>query len=214
MALPHSTNILVYPPRFQFRQAGAPCGGSSCCTDTCIQMIVDYYKDSHHSLRDIRRLAQAKTNFDERACTGINYIEVLNALKALGVGHYRVAFGANAMTVWNKVGVGPVIVGVWYGSYPTEKGHCNSNNARQGGKTDCGFNGTHAVLAVGKRHRKINGKWINYMLMRDPDHNSAARPEKPKYDIITRGQLNKAMIDLPRHSAFTNTYIVYPTKKK
>ena len=214
MALPHSINILKYPARYQFGQPNAPCGGSSCCTDTCIQMIVEYYKEEHHGLSLIRKRAQAKTNFDERPCTGINHIEVLNALASFGLGHYKVAFGADALTVWRKLSVGPVLVGVHYGSYPTRKGKCNSNNAEYAGKTDCGFNGAHAVLAVHKRNHTVNGKTHRDIFIRDPDHNSPARPEKPPYDIITRGQLNRAMKNLPRHTKFTNTYIIYPTKKK
>lgn len=214
MALPHSTNIFKYPARFQFGQSGAPCGGSSCCTDTCIQMIVDFYKEKHYSLAEIRRAAQRNTSFNESPCTGINHIEALNGLKNLGVGHYKVGFGADAGDVWRYLSTGPVLVGVWYGSYPNEHGRCGNPKAEIEGRTDCNFRGSHAVLAIEKRYHTVNGRTHRDIFVRDPDHNSPARPEKPDFDRITAAQLNIAMKNLPRYTRFSNTYIIYPTRKK
>jgi hypothetical protein len=67
VTLPHSTNIFNYPARFQFGQASAPCGGSSCCTDTCIQQIVEFYKEKTYSLQTIRNAAQRLTSFQRRS---------------------------------------------------------------------------------------------------------------------------------------------------
>lgn len=219
MALPHSTNIFKYPARFQFRQANAPCNGSSCCTDTCIQMIVEYYKEKSYSLAYIRKVAQAKTSFDERPCTGINHIEVLNALNAFGLSHYNVAFGIDQNFVYQKLKIGPVLVGVHYGSYPTKKGKCYKRGIRHAeisGKTDCGFNGSHAILAIGaRRHLNSSGVYQHMdIYTRDPDHNSPARPEKPPYDLIRASDLGLAMKNLPKYTAFSQTYCVYPTIAK
>lgn len=211
-----SNNILAYPARYQF-QSGAPCGGSSTCTDTCIQMIAEYYKDKTYSLAYIRKVAQAKTNFNEGSCTGINYLEVQNALIALGITHYRVGWDVNAAFVAQKVAVGPVIVGVWYGSYPRWKGHCGSRPlSESGGKTDCNFNGSHAVLAVGKVAHTVNkGHYIHTdIIARDPDHHSTGRSEHPPYDRYSLALLDAAMRALPRNSAFSRTYCIYPTKRK
>lgn len=220
MALPNSTRILDYPARFQFGQVGAPCGGSSCCTDTCIQMIVEYYKDKTYSLNEIRRRAQLGTNFNENPCTGINNIEVLNALNRLGVHHYKTAFGIDAKFVQDKARKGPVLVGVHYGSWPTKKtGNCHVRGIRKaelGGRTDCNFSGAHAVLVIGSRtHLSSRGRKLHTdIFARDPDHNSPSRPEKPKKDRIHRYDLRLAMENLPRYTAFSNTYVVYPTEKK
>lgn len=215
LALPHSTDIFKYPARFQFGQSGAPCGGKSCCTDTCIQMIIDFYKERHYSLANIRKIAQSKYNFNEAPCTGINHLEVLHALNKFGVGHYKVGFGVNASDVWRYLAYGPVLVGVHYGSYPTQKGRCNSNNAEIGGKTDCPFGGAHAVLAIGRRWHVRDGKRLHRdFFVRDPDHNSPSRPEKPDFDRINFGDLNRTMRNLPRYTAFKSTYIIYPTRKK
>jgi len=210
VALPRTKNIFDYPARFQFGQSGAPCGGSSCCTDTCIQMIINYYKDTHYSLSYIRRVAQSRYSFDERACTGINHLEVLHALERFGLGHYNVSFGADATDVWNKVAVGPVLIGVHYGSYPNQRGVCGGEKAEVAGRNDCNFRGSHAVLAIGRRyhdgHRDI--------YLRDPDHNSPSRPSKPDYDRVKLSDLNRAMRNLVPYTAFKNTYMVYPTKRK
>jgi hypothetical protein len=208
-------SILGYPPRFQWRQYNAPCRGSSCCTDTCIQMIVNWYKDKVYSLSYIRQMAQRYTNYNEGSCTGINHIEVMNALKAFGIYHYRTGFGADAGVVWDKVPIGPVIVGVHYGSYPSWYTHTSRpNRAHYGGRTDYGFRGAHAVLAVGRRKHTVGVKDHRDIFVRDPDHYSYARPERPKYDIITNVQLNRAMKNLVPYTPFTNTYIIYPTQKK
>lgn len=217
MALPHSKNILDYPARFQF-QAGAPCGGSSTCTDTCIQMIVEFYKEKTYSLSYIRKVAQARSSFNEGPCTGINYVEVLNALNALGITHYRVGWGVDASDILKKMLIGPTIVGVYYGNYPKSKSNrCGSiNHAESGGKTDCPFNGAHAILAIKRaNHYASTGKYLHTdILTRDPDHHSASRPEAPKYDRITMGQLDKTMKALVPNTAFRQTYCIYPTKKK
>lgn len=218
MALPHSKDPLKYPARFQW-QAGAPCNGSSCCTDTVIQMIVEYYKEKTYSLSYIRKVAQAKTSYDERPCTGINYVEVLNALKALGVTHYRVGWGIDANTVATKTRIGPTLVGVYYGSYPKyTSGRCGTTNrAEHGGKTDCPFKGAHAVLAIRKQaHKNSAGKILHYdMVTRDPNHHHIGyRNEAPAFDRMTMAQFNKTIKDIVPYTPFTKTYCIYPTLKK
>lgn len=217
MTLPHSTDIFRYPARFQFGQAGAPCNGSSCCTDTCIQMVVEYYKERTKTLSQVRYAAQRLTAFDERACTGINYREVLNALSYFGITHYKLGSGITHTDVGKWVQYGPVILGVHYGSYPkSTTGRCGSTNkAELNGKTDCGFNGAHAVLVIGKKPHTVNGVYRHTdYYVRDPDHHSPSRPERPPYDRITAGQLNTALLNLPKYTAFSYTYMLYPTRKK
>jgi len=218
MALPHSKNIFDYPARFQFGQAGAPCGGSSCCTDTVIQMIVEFYKEKTYSLSYIRKVAQSETSYNEAPCTGINSVEVGVALRKLGVTHYKVANGVDHLFVAKKIETGPVLVGIHYGSYPSAYNKCHSgrHGAEYHGKTDCGFRGTHAVLAIGKRaHRDVAGKYLHTdIYTRDPDHNSASRQEKPNFDRIRLSDLALAMKNLPKYTAFKNTYCIYPTQKK
>lgn len=173
-------------------------------------MITEFYKERTYSLASIRRLAQNKYAFNESSCTGINHLEVLNALNQLGLSHYRASFGVDGNDIWNMVATGPVIVGVYYGKYPNWSGHCTVPHAEVAGRTDCGFRGAHAVLAIGRR-------WHNGhkdIMIRDPDHHSPSRPERPAYDRINTVQLNTAMRALVPYTPFTNTYCVYPTRRK
>lgn len=211
MALAHSTNPLDYPARYQFGQSGAPCGGSSCCTDTCVQMLAEYYKEKTYSLSYIRYLAQQGTMYNENACTGINHVELLNVLGKLGL-HYSVAFGMDASFVASKIAVGPVIVGVEGHTYPDWRGKCTSPYAEVGGRTQCNFYGAHAILAL-KYQKHANTTHYDF-ITRDPNHNSSSRPEEPAFDRITKAQLDKSMKDLPRYTRFSTTYCVYPTYKK
>lgn len=212
-----SKDIFDYPARYQFGEKDAPCGGASCCTDTCIKMIVEYYKDKSYSLAQIRKAAQRDTNFDERPCTGLNGTEVLHALHNFGIDHYRIGTGVQVQDVWKKVEDGPVIVGVHYGSYPDRKDQvswCGPKHAEHAGKTDCPFRGAHAVLVIGKRRHRLPKDDHRDFYVRDPDHNSPSRPETPKYDIIRRPHLKVAMNNLVPYTSFSNTYIVYPTQRK
>lgn len=173
-------------------------------------MIVEFYKERKYSLNHIRWAAQRLTSFNEASCTGINYVEALNALRYLGVNHYRLATGVGAAFVKSKTLVGPVLVGVHYGSYPNKYNSGRSNRAEAGGRDDYGFYGAHAVLA--EKYAYHNGHTDMYM--RDPDHGSASRPYKPNYDRIKTTQLQTTMVNLPRYTAFSSTYVLYPTVKK
>lgn len=181
-------------------------------------MIVEYYKDHFYSLSTIRYWAQKNTQFNERPCTGINPTETLAALTHFGV-HYRIATNIDAHFVRKKLEIGPVLVGVGYRSYPNNaNGHCGtSNKAHLNGKTDCAFKGSHAVVAVKRRWHvtnRITRKGHTDFYVRDPDHNSYSRPEKPKYDLISISQLQAAMVALPRDTEWGVTYCMYPLYKK
>lgn len=217
MALPHSLDPLDYPARFQFGQHFAPCGGASCCTDTCLQMLAEYWKEKTYSLSAIRAIAQKGVYYNEGACTGINHVEVLNALNRLGIYWYKVAFGVDANFLASKLAYGPVMVGVEGHTYPNDRTRCGTPKAEHGGRTQCNFHGAHMILAL--RYQKHlddnNKKLLHYdFVTRDPNHNSPSRPEDPTFDRITKIQMQKSMLDLPRYTRFTSTYIIYPTRKK
>lgn len=217
LTLPHSLNPLAYPPRFQFGQRYAPCGGASCCTDTALQELGEYWKEKTYPLYQIRRLAQEGTAFNENPCTGINHIEVLHALNRIGITWYRVAFGMDANFVASKLATGPVLVGVEGHTYPNDRTRCGTPKAEHGGRTQCNFYGAHAVLALRyqKHLDKDTNKLLHYdFVTRDPNHNSASRPEEPTFDRITKAQFDKSMKDLPRYTRFSTTYCIFPTKKK
>jgi hypothetical protein len=178
-------------------------------------MLIEYWMEETVSLKDIRRAAEAKTNFNEAPCTGLNPIETQNALKAYGITWYQVATGIDATFVASKLLLAPVLVGVGYRTYPKHiNKRCGATNlAESGGKTDCPFNGAHAVLALKTlTHPDVHTELD--VIVRDPDHNSPARPEQPKWDRFRLSQLNTTMKTLVTDTPWTSTYCLYSTKKK
>lgn len=83
--------------------------------------------------------------------------------------------------------LGPALIAVPYGLYPLDAGVAKNNEAIQGGRSDLGFSGNHAVAVFGARWlRKKSQYRIRGM---DPDHGSPARPAIPDFDIYTDRQL-------------------------
>lgn len=215
MALAHSVDPLDYPARYQFGQANAPCGGTTDCTDTCIQMLGEYWKEKTYPLWQIRNLAQEGSNANHNPCTGINYAEALHGLHRIGITWYEVAFGIDANFIASKVRLGPVLVGVEGNSYPADvHGHCGGyNQAEHGGRTQCNFHGAHAILAIGyQKHLDAKKRLLHWdFVTRDPNHSGSILPT---FDRITNSQLNKAVKDLPRYTVFNTTFCIYPTRSK
>jgi hypothetical protein len=175
-------------------------------------MILHYYKDRLHSLNDIR-----KDSGVPPYGRGLNVTAALRTLRANGVSHYNWTLGYSRTFMRAKLALGPVIVSVNYRYYPTWPGsRCGGNDCREGGKTDCGFTGAHAVLVIKQIPVKNSaGTIVRYdYLVRDPDHNSASRPEKPRYDRMTEAQLKRAMEYIKYISGWTRPYVIYPTRRK
>lgn len=208
-----SLDILKYPARFQFGQAGVPFSlAKVACTDTCVQMVINYYKDKLVSLNEVRK-DSGKPPYG----TGLTVSAALQALSRNGVTHYKWTLGYSRAFMKSKLALGPVIVSVNYRYYPSWPGsRCGGNDAREGGKTDCNFTGAHAVLVIKMLPvYHSNGTFARYdFLVRDPDHNSAGRPEKPRYDRITEAQLKTAMENVKYYPGWEKPSVMYPTRKK
>lgn len=209
MTLP-SLNPLDYPPRFQFGQVGAPCGGKSMCSDTCLQMMIEYWTEKVISLATIRKISK-----NPDACVGNNPTEIKRVID-----YYKLPYvyysGPTLSTIRNKAALAPVMVGVGYGKYPNKLTTCGSIKAEIGGRNDCNFRGAHLVLAIRfQNHLSLTGTILHVdAIMRDPDHGSAARPWKPHHDKIKATQLDVAMKALVTDTAWTKTFAFVPTRKK
>jgi hypothetical protein len=178
-------------------------------------MILEYYTEKSQSLVAIRKASGGPND----GVHGLTPAQQLRVLSASGVHHYKYAVGIDYNFILNKaVNVGPVIVYVGYRGYPLNgNNRCGTSyRAVVGGKTDCTFNGAHAVLAIGmKRIAKPDGTLIRWdAIMRDPDHNSSARPEKPPYDQFPQQSLGEAMKHLVTDTDWNHTGCLYPTLKK
>lgn len=208
MALPHSTDVFKYPARYQFGQPGVPMAlAQTACVDTCVQMLIEYWKDRSVTLGDIRKASGGPHD----GVHGLNIPQTLKALNAYGVRNYKVARGVSPAFVHSKLSNGPAMTVVGYSRYPTyTQGHCgHTNDARIGGRNDCGFGGTHAILLIA--HATLPTHTGIYS--RDPDHNSGSRPYRPAYDGISADQLSSAM-GLITHLGWSSTYLLYSDIKK
>jgi len=193
--------------RYQFGQPPSTCNlvRESGCTDTSIQMIVLLAKDKKVSLNDVRRRSGAPTG------QPMNTTEALRALKSYGL-NYEIRNNLGALGLMKMARTrGPVIVCEQYWAHPQWKGYTyagrtlkgtavngNGNTVQPGfarplkraGLTQWTFRSGHAVLLATDDWR--NGEHVG--IIRDPNHNSPARPERPAYDIVSVNQLNR-MID-------------------
>ena len=210
MALPHSLDPLAYPPRFQFGQTGSPCRGKAACTDTCLQMLIEYWKEKTVSLSTIRRISK-----NPDTCTGNNAIEVKRVIEYFNLPYIYVS-DIDTLYIAKKVAIAPVFLGVGYAKYPNKSTVCGPIKAEVGGRSDCNFRGAHAVLALKyQNHLSSTGTLLHHdFIMRDPDHASAARPWKPNYDRITLNQLDRTMKALVTDTAWTHTFAFVPTRRK
>lgn len=202
MSLPHTTDPLDYPARFQWNQPGITrCLAQTACTDTVIQMIIEYWKEVTYSLLQIR-LASGK-GIDCKH--GLTVDEALTALNHFGVTWYKKAIGIDAGFVLSKAVKSPVLFGVGYNEYPAKKGvWCDQNNlAIKGGKIDCNFGGPHAELCLGLQGGNV--------IVRDPDHWEAAAPD---YELITKTQLARTIKALVGNQGWTNTFAIYTDRIK
>jgi len=208
-----SLDILDYEPKFQFGQPGVPWALQKvACTDTCVQMVIRYYKDRTISLNEIRR-DSGQVPYG----TGLTVTQALRALSLNGVSNYRWITGYNRAFMVARLKLGPIIVATNYRYYPAWKGHCSStiSKAAVGGKTDCTFTGAHAVLVIKAMPVYGSSGITGYeYLVRDPDHDSPSRPERPRYDRISEAQLKKAMDYITYLPGWDKSTVLYPISKK
>lgn len=208
-----SLDILDYDAKFQFGQPGVPWSLQKvACTDTCVQMVIRFFKDKTISLNEIRRDA-GQVPYGK----GLTVTQALRALALNGVSNYRWDVGYNRANMLARLKLGPVIVSTNYRYYPAWKGHCTNtaSKAEVGGKTDCSFTGAHAVLVIKAIPIYSASRVVGYeYLVRDPDHNAPARPEKPKYDRMSEAQLKKTMEYITYLPGWDKPTVLYSVKKK
>jgi hypothetical protein len=210
--------------RFQFGQPAKTTSktgyGKFACTDTCIQLIVKIVKDKNVSLNEVRRRSGAPSTRGMRAS------EARRALRRFGL-DYDVMYGKTHEQVISMVrNRGPVIVAEMYWAHPEWKGYRYAGLTMDGratdlkgvsrwvgfaknrwgkyraGKTQWSFKGGHAVLF---------GTVLEEggLAVRDPNHNSPVRPERPAYDVINKTQLKRMMKSWP----YGYTYVIAPKSK-
>ena len=215
--------VLHLRNRFQFGQPKKKTSktgyGKFACTDTCIQLIVKIAKNKNVSLNEVRKRSGAPST------RGLRGSEARQALRRFGM-DYEVMYGKDADQVISMVkNRGPVILAELYWAHPEWKGYRYAGQTMDGraidqhgksrwvgyakdrwgkfraGKTQWNFIGGHAVL--------VGTVLDEGIAVRDPNHNSPVRPERPAYDVINKAQLTRMLRSWPTGY----TYILAPKSK-
>jgi hypothetical protein len=203
-------SILRRRNRYQFGQPPATCDlvTRSGCADTCIQLIVWMAKGKKVSLNMVRRRSGAPPS------SPMQIDQALRALHSFGL-PYELRTGLKAGEVIRIAErYGPVIVAERYWAHPQWENYVyagkrllgwakNDSGKRvrvglarplqRAGLTQWTFRDGHAVLAATGMY--LDGK--RFGVIRDPNHNSPARPERPAYDLVTMFQLNRMLASWP-----------------
>lgn len=193
-------SLALEPAHYQIGEPGAPCGGSSTCTDCVGCMII-----AHDTGRKISAAAfRAAAAPTKDPCRGLNPTEFVRGIDRFGVHGYRIHLGVTASDAMRATDNGVVLVAVGYNGYPSPA------EAVQGGRTDLGFKGPHAISLWGRRMRRGAGaghtpSW--HVWVRDPDHHYGAA--KPAYDVFDSSYLVRAMDALVGNGGWSTTCAIY-----
>jgi hypothetical protein len=191
-------------------------GGAVACTDTCIQIIALMARGKRVSLDKVRRLSGAP------AGQPMEPDEAIRALAKLGMA-YEIRRGLRIDDLFRYTASrGPIILCERYWAHPQWKGSsylgvpadgkARDDTGRQAfvgfsrplersGLTQSTFRDGHAILLarpMGKGERPDADQ--RAMKLRDPNHNSEARPERPAWDIVSGVQLGRMLRSWPGDS--------------
>lgn len=216
----HVVSVLRRRHRYQFGQpkSSAVLGGAVACTDACIQMIVLMANGKSVSLNEVRERSQAPED------QPLTRDEALRALSSYGL-RYEARSDMAAPGVLRMARVrGPVILCEMYWAHPQWKDYVYAGRRlngltktdggrtvrpgfaapfRRAGLTQWTFRGGHAVLLATEVYD--DGERLG--VVRDPNHNSSARPERPAYDVVSIRQLNRML------SSWPGRLVLAPTRR-
>ncbi len=204
-------------------------GGAVACTDTCMQHIGMMVRGKKWSLNQIRIFSRGPRD----GSRGLRPSEVLRGLSAMHL-EYEVRSDLSAKQI-TKIAMskGPVIIGENYWAHPQWKGRSylgkkltgvsrNSKGKKvkvgyarpygRAGNTQPTFRDGHAVLlATGDWTGEVNNSPL-FAFVRDPNHNSPVRRERPKWDRLDMKQLTRMLNSIK--SSYGGKRLVYIPKRK
>lgn len=208
----HVKRILLKRNGYQFGQPPGTCTrvtrvtpGDVACMDTSIQLLARLCRGRWYSLDFVRAKSLAPS--DRPMPVGNAAV----AMRRIGL-PYVLRTGLSAMQIFDYVVKrGPVVIAEAYWSHPhwlgyrylgrTMRGFATKPGGgsvhvgvarplRRAGSNQWNFTAGHAVVLAWARRRPDGSRVIG---VRDPNHNSAARPERPAWDEITLGQLARML---------------------
>lgn len=182
--------------------------GSTGCTHTVWQFLIYLWTGHRLTLNEINSLAGMpyKARNADGDPRGMNSNEVSHLIAAVNAkyGTSAVPDPLPYVVVWDYSydellaysNRAPVFKAVAYGRAPSWQGYtyngltAKSPFAQYAGRTQLGYNFRHADLILGYRTVVDSAGTVLgwHEWKKDPNHGSAARPEKPPFELITTGQ--------------------------
>lgn len=179
--------------------------GDVACADTCIQTVYRLAFGRFISLDSVRRRTGAPAGKPN------NEITTLRGLRALGLPYEKRESITAAQVLRIARERGPVLVAEAYWAHPQWKGYRYASQVQTGvtrnpagrlvevgfaqpleaaGNNQPTFRLGHMVL-VATSQRRRNGPDVGFV--RDPNHASPGRPERPAWDKVTAAQLGRML---------------------
>lgn len=212
----------------QFGQSGdsKTFNGATGCAFCVLQTLLLGWKGIRVTQDRLAYVAGYPTAYQKSRMLGL-YAYQINKI----ISHYRlpykVGFGWSYVTLMRRANTyGPVAFGVAYGYQPEWYGRTYGGVRADGrpngfasplgraGKTQLtGFErGPHLDVLFGYHvNRYSDGSVKNRIYhVKDPNHGSAARPEKPKYDDMSQAQF-KRLYESYKNVLGRSLYVIYPT---
>lgn len=203
--------ILLKRSGYQFGQPPATCSmatriipGDVACADTSIQMAARILKGKFYSINYIRRLS------GNQARVPMNVGNAVLALRRLGLDYQiRSDLSAKQLMIIART-KGPVLIAEDYWAHPQwkdynyggiiMKGTARNSRGRKvwvgfsdpvgkSGNNQPVFRDGHMVLLA--TSQLFDGRNEGYI--RDPNHNSSARPQRPAWDRVNVRQLGRML---------------------
>lgn len=207
-----------HPELQQFGQSGdvSTRNGALGCTHTILQFLMMLWQGHRMTHDEISHLAGYPWPEHNLMRRGMRNPEVEAFCEAVGL-PYRWEYDLTPSQILQATLKAPVLVGVRYKDWPAAKsqgvpprnGWRNGNASRYGADQPYGFDGGHAVAALG--YQTVDDDTV-LVYAKEPNHGSPARPKKPDYDTMTRSQFYRAAASWKSLYPAGATYALIPTK--
>ncbi len=204
-------------PLQQFGQANDyyTFGGATGCTQTVLQTLAYLWLKKLYTQDEISKLSGYPLPGRNPNRRGMRPAEVAEFCRKVGL-PYVVKYGLTALEVAHYSKQGPVGFGHIYGWWPEWKGRRGADGHPNGyatpsgkaGRTQFDWSGRHFGLHLGYAYSPDEPD-LHYAW--EPNHGSAARPEKPPYDRMSYAQFVKVYDSYHDHGGMT-PYALVPLK--
>lgn len=202
----------------QFGQTGdaTTANGALGCTHTILQFLMLLWFRRRMTHDEISARAGYPLLAGNPTRRGMRNTEVETFCAAVGL-PYTWRYDLTPSQILQATLKAPVLLGVRYKDWPAatsqgtppRNGWRNGNASRFGADQPFGFDGGHAVAALG--YQTVNG--VVRVYGKEPNHGSPARPRRPDYDTFSAGQFYRAAASWKSLYPAGATYALIPTRK-